>query len=293
MSDTANTFKDKWEQNKMLAFKETLREGSDIFSWILQRNGFGSPEELIEYLKDKRRVLDAGCGNGRVTALLRRYCPTTTEIVGIDLVSSEIARENLEAFGFSDHVSFFKKDLLGNLEDLGKFDFIYCQEVLHHTSYPERALQNLSSLLSAGGEIAIYVYRKKAPVREFVDDYVRSKITGLPYEEAIRICSQITEFGKALSQLQITIKVPEVDILEIKEGKYDLQRFIYHFFMKCFWNPDLTFQENAAINYDWYHPQIATRYTLEEVKQWFVRAKLIVVHENVDFYGITVRGRCV
>jgi SAM-dependent methyltransferase len=293
MDDTANTFKDKWERNKRLAFEETLKEGSDIFSWILQRNGFGSTGELIEYLRDKRRVLDAGCGNGRVTALLRRYCPATTEILGIDLVSPEIARENLEAYSLSHHVTFFQRDLLGNLEDLGEFDFIYCQEVLHHLSDPERALRNLSSLLSSGGEIAIYVYRKKAPIREFVDDYVRSKITGLPYEEVIQICSQITEFGKALSQLRITIRVPEVDILEIKEEEYDLQRFIYHFFMKCFWNPNLTFQENVAINYDWYHPKVATRHTLEEVKQWFARAKLIVVHENVDFYGITIRGRCV
>jgi SAM-dependent methyltransferase len=259
----------------------------------LGRNGFASAAELEGYLKDKRRVLDAGCGNGRVTALLRRYCPATTEIVGIDLVSADIARENLQVYGLANHITFFKRDLFGDLEDLGKFDFIYCQEVLHHTSHPEQALQNLAFLLTTGGEIAIYVYRKKAPVREFVDDYVRSKITGLPYEEAIRICSQITEFGRALSQLQITIRVPEVDILEIKEEEYDLQRFIYHFFMKCFWNPNLTFQENVAINYDWYHPKVATRHTLEEVKQWFARAKLIVVHENVDFYGITIRGRCV
>ena len=291
MTNTADTFRDKWEQNKRLAFEETLREGSDIFSWILGRNGFKSARELTEYLKDKRRVLDAGCGNGRVTALLRRYCPAATEIVGIDLVSSEIARENLEAFALSDHVSFFKKDLLGNLEDLGKFDFIYCQEVLHHTPEPERALQKLSSLLTTGGDIAIYVYRKKAPVREFVDDYLRSKITNLPYEEAIHICSQITEFGRALFQHHITIEVPKVEVLGIEEGEHDLQRFLYHFFMKCFWNPDLTFQENVAINYDWYHPQIATRHTVEEVRGWFIRSKLKIVHENVDLYGITVRGK--
>ncbi len=291
MRDTLNSFKDKWEKNKRLAFEETLREGSDIFSWILQRNGFETAEGVREYLKDKRRILDAGCGNGRVTALLRRYCPVTTEIVGIDLVSSEIARENLEAFGLSNHVSFFKKDLFGNLEDLGKFDFIYCQEVLHHTPEPEKALQNLSSLLTTGGDIAIYIYRKKAPVREFVDDYVRSKISNLPYKKAIDICSQITELGRALFEYHITIKVPEVEILGIEEGEHDLQRFLYHFFMKCFWNPDLSFQENVAINYDWYHPQIATRHTVEEVRGWFIRSKLKIVHENVDFYGITVRGK--
>ena len=291
MTNTVASFRDKWQHNKRLAFEETSKEGSEIFSWILGRNGFKNAGELSQYLRDKRRVLDAGCGNGRVTALLRRYCPATTEIVGIDLVSSEIARENLEAFGLSHRVSFLKKDLLSNLEDLGKFDFIYCQEVLHHTPEPERALQNLSSLLTTGGEIAIYVYRKKAPVREFVDDYIRRKISDLPYDEAMGPCHQITELGRVLSEYGIRIRVPKVDVIGIEEGEYDLQRFIYHFFMKCFWNPDLGFQENIAINYDWYHPQVATRHTLEEVKGWFTRANLEITHENVDSYGITLRGK--
>ena len=188
---------------------------------------------------------------------------------------------------------FFERDLLGNLKDLGKFDFIYCQEVLHHTPEPERALQNLSSLLTKGGEIAIYVYIKKAPVREYVDDYVRGKISNLSYEEAIQVCGQITELGRVLHQQHIAIKVPKVEVLGIEEAEHDLQRFIYHFFMKCFWNPNLSFQENAAINYDWYHPQIATRHTVEEVRGWFTRSKLKIIHENVDFYGITLRGKSV
>jgi SAM-dependent methyltransferase len=286
-----DTFKEKWENNRLLAFEETLREGSDIFSWILERNGFASGTELEGYLKGKNRVLDAGCGNGRVTALLRRYAPRATEIVGIDLISPEIARENLQMFHLSDNVHFLKKDLSGDLADLGKFDFIYCQEVLHHLSDPEQALHNLCSLLSSKGEIAVYVYRKKAPVREFVDDYVRSKISGLAYEEAMRACKQITELGRSLSQRRIKIQVPRVDLLEIEEGEYDLQRFIYHFFAKCFWNPDLSFLENAAINFDWYHPQIASRHTLEEVREWFIRAKLRITHEHLDFYGITLRGK--
>lgn len=286
-----DTFRDKWENNSQLAFEETLREGSDIFSWILRRNGFGTSDDLKDYLKDKKRLLDSGCGNGRVTALLRRYSPETTEVVAIDLVSSEIARENLEAHSLSYNVIFLEKDLLGDLKALGKFDFIYCQEVLHHISNPEQGFQNLCKLLSPGGEIAIYVYKRKAPVREFVDDYVRSKISRLPYEEAIQVCNQITELGRSLLQHGITIQVPRVEALEIEEGEYDLQRFIYHFFMKCFWNPDLTFKENVAINYDWYHPQIATRHTFEEVREWFIRAKLRIVHEHSDFYGITVRGK--
>jgi SAM-dependent methyltransferase len=293
MSNTVETFRTKWEHNKTLAFEETLKEGSDLFSWILGRNGFSSTEEIRIYLENKRRILDAGCGNGRVTALLRRYAPKEAEIVAFDIVSTEFARENLEAYGLSEGVRFFEKDLLGDLSDLGKFDFIYCQEVLHHTPDPEKALMNLRTLLSPAGEMAIYVYKVKAPVREFVDDYVRGKISDLDYSEAIRACEQITALGKVLSEYGITLKAPGVDVLGIEEGTYDLQRFIYHFFMKCFWNSDLTFQENAAINYDWYHPKIASRHSVEEVRGWFKRAGLKIVHEHVDLYGITMRGRAV
>jgi SAM-dependent methyltransferase len=291
MADTSGTFRVKWEQNPRLAFEETLREGSDLFSWILGRNGFASAEALRTYLVDKRRILDAGCGNGRVTALLRRYAPREASIMAVDIVSTEIARDNLQAYGFLEGVHLVQKDLLGDLSDLGKFDFIYCQEVLHHTPDPERAFLNLRSLLASAGELAVYVYKVKAPVREFVDDYVRGKISNLDYPEAIGVCNQITELGRVLSGQGIRLKIPRVDVLGIEEGEYDLQRFIYHFFMKCFWNADFTFQENAAVNFDWYHPQIASRHTLEEVRRWFVDAHLDIVHERVDFYGITVRGR--
>jgi len=290
MSDnTARSFRDKWEQNPALALAQTLDERSEIYRWILGRNGFGDAAGLRAYLAGKARVLDAGCGNGRVTALLRSHSdPTDTEIVGIDLVAADVARANL---GQTPNVKLLQKDLLENLADLGQFDFIYCQEVLHHTADPERAFQNVASLLAPGGEIAIYVYAKKAPVREFVDDFVRARVAQLPYEEVIRVSEQITALGKSLAEAKTEIEVPDIPALGIVAGRYDVQRFIYHFFMKCFWNPELSFHDNAVINYDWYHPQLCSRHTLEEVRGWFARARLVVTHEFVDFYGITMRGK--
>lgn len=288
---TKKTFKEKWENNPDLAFRETLKEGSDIFCWILNRNGFKTAQDLTKYLKGKKRILDAGCGNGRVTALLRRYAPKETEIVGVDLEPSKIAQQNLENAGLMENVKFFKRDLMDDLSDLGKFDFIYCQEVLHHLTDPELAFRHLVKLLSPDGEIAIYVYKEKAPIREFADDYVRDKISEMPYAQAMKICEEITLLGKNLAQKKIKIKMPKVEVLAIEAGDYDLQRFIYHFFMKCFWNPDLTLQENVAINYDWYHPQICQRYTVEAIRAWFKKAKLKSNHECVDYYGITMKGK--
>lgn len=287
-NNTARSFSDKWHKNTNLAFENTLDSNSEIFKWIVQRNGFKDGEELREYLKGKKRILDAGCGNGRVTALLRIYSnPATTEVVGIDLTAADVAASNLEHY---QNVHFFTKNLLDNLGDLGKFDFIYCQEVLHHTGNARKGFDNLVKLLEKNGEIAIYVYKQKAPVREFVDDYVREKISGMNYETAMAQCRQITELGKALSEQNIKLQIPAVDVLQIPAGEYDLQRFVYHFFAKIFWNSEFSFEENAVINYDWYHPQDCTRHTIEEVREWFTQNGLTINHEFVDFYGITVKG---
>lgn len=289
MTNTARSFSDKWHENAGAFFEETLREGSDTQSWILNRNGFATLADLKAYLSGKRRVLDAGCGNGRVTMLLRRASdPAKTEVTGIDLVAAHIARENLAN---EEAVSFAQKDLLGDLSDLGKFDFIYCQEVLHHTADPRRAFDNLCTLLAPGGEIAIYVYKQKAPVREFVDDYVRERISTLTYEQALEHCRAITDLGKALAEAKLEVTVPAVPLLGIEAGRYDVQRFLYHFFMKCYWNPGMSYDENVAVNYDWYHPQLATRHTAQEVEGWFAANGLEIEHRFVDFYGITMRGR--
>ena len=290
MSDqeqTRRSFSDKWSNNQDTAFAETSREGSDIFNWIVRRNGFESGVAFGAYLARFSRILDAGCGNGRVTALMRSLAPPVVEVVGADLVASRIAEANLAG---AVNTKFFEADLLGNLDHLGSFDFIYCQEVLHHTADPVRAFRNLCGRLRDGGEIAIYVYKKKAPVREYVDDFVRDRISGLDYEAAREVSRQITEFGRSLAGLNAHVTVPDVPVLEIKGGEYDVQRLIYHFFMKCFWNPDLSFDDNVAINYDWYHPQLCSRHTTEEVAGWFRDCGLRVVHSHEDFYGITMRG---
>lgn len=288
-NNTERSFRDKWEKNQNLAFAETLNEGHDINRWILQRNGFASNADLKDYLGHKTRILDAGCGNGRVTALLRECSsPEQTQIVAIDLVAAEVARQNLSAYH---NIEVRESDLLGNLSSLGHFDFIYCQEVLHHTADPQGAFRNVCSLLQPGGEIAIYVYKRKAPIREYVDDYVRNQIAPLNYEDAMKVSRQITELGRILAETNCKVKVPDVSLLEIQGGEYDLQRFVYHFFMKCFWNPGLSYEDNVAINYDWYHPQLCSRHTPKEVRQWFEGAGLTVTHEFVDFYGITMRGR--
>lgn len=181
-------------------------------------------------------------------------------------------------------------DLLGDLEGLGLFDFIYCQEVLHHTADPAKAFDNLASRLAPGGEIAIYVYKHKAPVREFTDEFLREKFARHSYEEAMDVARALADIGRQLHDVGGTISTRAIDMLGIPAGTHSVQRFFYHYFMKCFWNVELSPEENAAIIYDWFHPQIASKHSVSEVHEWYARAGLNVIHQCVDEYGITMRG---
>lgn len=287
-TNTKQSFSDKWNNNKDLAFSNTLKEGSEIQNWILNRNGWKNLDDFQLFLKDKSRILDAGCGNGRVTKLLRDNSNEITEIIGIDLVAHKVAKHNLKN---DKNVYFYEKDLLRDLSDIGTFDFIYSQEVLHHTKDPQQAFNNLVKLLTKEGIISIYVYKKKAPIREYTDDYIRGNIRDYSYDKAMEVSTDITKLAKVLSSLDVKIDIPELKELGIKEGNYTIQRFLYHFFMKCYWNDDLSFSENTAINYDWYHPQDCSRHTVGEIEEWFKKCNLEILHVYEDFYGITISGK--
>jgi hypothetical protein len=103
-------------------------------------------------------------------------------------------------------------------------------------------------------------------------------------------CRQIAELGRRLSQIEQEIEVGDIPVLGIEAGRYTPQRLLYYFFLKCYWNPTLSPEENAAINYDWYHPQHCSRHTMEEILGWFADAGLEVTWRREDLYGITVHG---
>jgi len=290
MNNTKRSFKDKWEKNPTHLFSETRNPNSDIYEWIMERNGWKDEKGLIEVLRGKRRILDAGCGNGRCTALLRECSESSSIIVGLDPASHEIARNNLSGYH---NVDIYDADLLNpdSLKTLGKFDYIYCQEVLHHTSDPQLAFSNLTQILNDDGIVAIYVYKLKAPIREFTDDYVRNCISDLSYDDSMEHMKELTEFGKCLAEKNITVCVPQVKILGVEQGEYDLQRLFYHFFCKMFWNHSYSFEDNTVVNYDWYHPDNASRHTMDEVLDWFKDSSLEVIHKIQDHYGITIHGK--
>ena len=274
-------------RRKNYFIESTTDERSEIFRWITTRNGLDSPAGLLRWLAQRKRILDAGCGNGRVTSLLSKYSSKDARVTGIDFASHLTAAENLSS---DSKVTIEFGDITEDLSSIGEFDLIYCQEVLHHTINPKAAFQNLVSLLTVGGEIAIYVYKKKAVLREFADDYIRERISSLSYEETRQVIGEITVFAREVSKFDTKLSFPRLEILGVEPQELTAHRFIYNNIFKNFWNDELTFEENFSINFDWYHPELCSRHSLAEVRGWFLETGLEIVHILEDDFGITVRG---
>jgi hypothetical protein len=115
------------------------------------------------------------------------------------------------------------------------------------------------------GELACYFYAKKALPRELLDDHFRAKCAAMSNRELWEMSEQLAELGKRLSGLKISFNAPDIPAMGIKGGQYDIQRFLYWNFIKCFWDEELGRETSAVINYDWYGPSNARRYSKEEV----------------------------
>ena len=254
-------------------FKWTNREGfgsegmqSTVARWLVERYGFSSPDDMCSFFAS-RRTLDAGCGAGLATSgwMTERWADGTGEWVGADISGAiDVACERL---GANPRTHFVQADISRPPFRPQSFEAIMAEGVLHHTPSTERSFRALVPLLEPGGELMIYVYRLKAPVREFTDDYVREELQPLSPDDAWSALRPLTTLGKALADLKAEIDLPDgVPLLGISPGRHDVQRLVYWHFAKLFWNDDLTFEENNHLNFDWYAPRYAHRHTEEEVR---------------------------
>jgi SAM-dependent methyltransferase len=108
------------------------------------------------------RVLDAGCGIGRLMLRLqRRGCET----VGVDIVRRDLLSGKLHLAGLGPPASFINADG-GRLPFAdASFDFVTCTETLEHFADADLALQELARVLRPGGRVVVSV---PAPLPELV-----------------------------------------------------------------------------------------------------------------------------
>jgi arsenite methyltransferase len=286
---TEDSFSFKWQQRNTYNSPQIRASAR---RWLVQRYGFQNAAEMESFFSSRRRILDGGCGSAFSSSLWMSPAwnrESDAEWFGVDISTAiDVAQELLGSIAGT---HFIQADILQLPFRAGSFDTIFSEGVLHHTPSTELALKSLVSVLELGGEILFYVYRRKGPVREFTDDYIRDVVSSLKPDEAWAMLRPLTKLGQSLAELKAEVEVPEdIPYLGIKAGRYDVQRLIYWNFAKLFWNEAFAFEENNHINFDWYHPRYAHRQTEDEVRRWCAECGLSIIHFDVQESGFTVRA---
>lgn len=263
-NQTNAAFSEKWLNLSQADVDENDAWKQMQFDWYLKLYGYNSESELAESIQGCRTILDAGCGLGYKAAWFARLAPRST-VIAMDF--SDAVYRAASRYGSIDNLVFVKGDIADTGMRPNTIDLISCDQVLHHTESPPQTLNEFHRITTNAGRLNTYVYAKKAIPRELLDDYFRSAAKSISHEELWDMSTALTNLGRQLSDLQITIDVPDIPLLGIKGGKQDLQRFLYWNFIKCFWNKDLWEEVSVSTNFDWYSPSNAFRYSQHEFLQ--------------------------
>ena len=286
---TNDIFSDKWE--KVEEMEKVVKMEDFQFKWYLELYGFKNEEELKVFLQSKKVIFDAGCGLGYKAAWFAKLAPNSV-VIAMDF--SDAAKIAAKRYKDIPNLYFVQGDIANTKLISGVIDYVSCDQVIMHTEVPENTFAHLTDITSEEGEFACYVYSKKALPRELLDDYFRQNVINFDSEKVWELSRQLTQLGKTLSELKINIDVPDIPLLNIKGGNYDLQRFIYWNFIKCFWRDDWGVEMSDATNFDWYSPSNAKRYSEEEYKKMIDDNNLEIISfhkEEACYSGRFKKGR--
>jgi arsenite methyltransferase len=287
-SQTSEAFGFKWKKRDTFDSPASLAR---MREWLLERYGDVENAAWLAEHGTSPLLIDAGCGAGMSGLELLGPVVGRVRYLGVDI--SEAVDVAASRFGERElEAGFMQADVSDLPLPERSVDLIFSEGVLHHTNSTEGALKSLARLLKPGGRFLFYVYRRKGPLREFTDDYIRAQMQAMRPEDAWRAMEPLTRLGIALGELDAQIAVPErIDLLGIPAGRFDLQRFFYWHVAKAFYREDLSFDEMNHINFDWYAPTNAHRQSPEEVRRWCAECGLEVEREVVEDAGITVIAR--
>ena len=240
--------------------------------WYLERYGYKTEQKFKIFLEDKDYILDAGCGLGRDSKFFAEL-NLEAFILAIDQspYAIETARKTLEIFP---HVQVSQGDIT-ELDLESCFDFISCDQVIHHTPNPNKTLKILFKHLRHGGIINFSVCRKKNKYRDFVDDVLMSYARDMTPDQLWKFSHTITQFGKELYDLKR-------GKVKFESEEYEsIQRFIHDNIFRCWYNPDVDFNLSVSSNYDWFSSN--PRFSEEEVINQILKG--LPKFEVLNFYS--------
>ncbi len=126
---------------------------------LVEKAGRGIYARLLdEQLPLGARILDAGCGTGQLGIFLSMM---NRRVIGIDFSHASLKKGHdfKEMFGLRS-VHFFQMDLFHIGLKQERFDYVFCNGVLHHTADAYGGFQVLCNLVKRGGYIVIGLYNR-------------------------------------------------------------------------------------------------------------------------------------
>lgn len=104
---------------------------------------------------DEKRILDIGCGDGRLTAFIEKN--TSVEVIGIDSSSEMISFAKKHS---NENLSFYESDITdcSLIDSIGRFDTIFSFNTLHWVQDQETALKNIYNMLEDHGRLQIQLF---------------------------------------------------------------------------------------------------------------------------------------
>jgi len=133
------------------SYEELTKNATNIIRERLTSSGFD-----VSCLKGKHAI-DIGCGSGRFTMALRRLgCDS---VVGVDYGDQglRVARMVLRKLKMR-NVRFIKHNVLRLPFKDEKFDFVFCNGVLHHTENMEKGIKEMIRVAKKGAKIWFFIY---------------------------------------------------------------------------------------------------------------------------------------
>jgi len=285
---TSDVFGYKWHQRDTFESEPMLERTR---RWLAERYGDVVTDEFWSAHPSRPVLLDAGCGAAYSALALFGDALQRVRYLGVDVSNAvDVAAARVAEGGLSG--GFLQASITDLPLEPESVDLVFSEGVLHHTDSTRDALLALARLVKPGGRFLFYVYRRKGPVREFTDDYVRERLAEMEPAQAWKAILPLTKLGRALGELDVHVDVPEdITLLGIPAGRIDVQRLFYWHVIKAYHDPELTLDELAHINFDWFAPRNAHRQSPEDVREWCTEAGLDIEREDVQDAGITVVAR--
>ncbi len=261
---TAESFAYEWKY----IYKENSYEKENFFH-------FAGPYITPDNIQGKITV-DIGCGSGRFT---KWAALSGTQIsFGTDLGESvEVAYQLTKDIK---NVCIVQADIYA-MPFKGVFDLAYSIGVLHHLPQPEQGFQRLPSVLKKNGEMVIWVYNRRnnaralyfyEPLRDLIKNFSKPLLFKISYIPAlaVHIINMLTHILNWYGFKKLAKKVP----------------FSYYAHFPFNMKLNDTFDVLATPKSNYYY--------VEEIEQWFKKAKLknVTAFEHPEA-GITCTGRYV